>query len=75
YRIPWEYYVVEIDASGRRLSNPVRLNGAGWGEQDQLVPLGQGRVAWAYIGNPVLSSSGVYPSCNAASLQLSVYRR
>jgi hypothetical protein len=75
YRIPWEYYVVEIDASGNRLSNPVLLNGAGWGEQDQLVPLGQGRVAWAYIANPALSSSGAYPSCNAGGLQLSVYRR
>jgi hypothetical protein len=73
YRIPWEYYVMEIDSNGNRLSSPTLLQGTGWGELDEMVPLGQGRVAWAYIKNPALSSGGAYPSCNSSSLQLSVY--
>jgi len=73
YRIPWHYYVVEIDQEGNRLTEPLLLDGAGWGEQDQMIPLGDGRVAWAYIKNPALKADGTYPSCNSDSLQLSVY--
>ncbi len=73
YRIPWEYYVVEIDSTGRRLTEPTLVQGAGWGEQDQLVSLGNGRAAWAYIPDPTLKSGATHPSCNADSLQLSVY--
>jgi hypothetical protein len=73
FRIPWEHDVVEIDADGNRLSSPMLLQGTGWGEQDEMVPLGQGRAAWAYIKDPALSSGGAYPSCNSSSLQLSVY--
>jgi len=73
YRIPWDYYVMEIDEEGNRLTQPLLLEGAGWGEQDQMISLGNGRVAWTYIEQPALSSEGSYPACNADTLQLSVY--
>ena len=72
-RIPWDYYVMEIDAAGEQLTDPVRLDGAGWGELDEMVPLGPGRVGWAYIAEPALTANAEFPSCNQPSLQLSVY--
>ncbi|MCB1320562.1 MAG: hypothetical protein KDK34_09935 [Leptospiraceae bacterium] len=73
YRIPWNHYLLEIDANGNRLTDPIELEGAGWGEQDEMVSLGNGRVGWAYIPDPTLKSANEYASCNSKQLQLSVY--
>ncbi len=55
---PTAYYVMEIDSDGNRITDPVELTGAGWGGMDEMVNLGVGRAAWAYIPNPTLDSSG-----------------
>ncbi|MEM9691352.1 MAG: hypothetical protein AAGA56_02315 [Myxococcota bacterium] len=73
YRVPWEYWVVEIDEEGQQLTEPMMLEGAGWGEVDEMAPLGQGRAGWAYIHDPTLSAEGEAPSCTQDTLQLSVY--
>ncbi|MCB1176978.1 MAG: hypothetical protein KDK36_05305, partial [Leptospiraceae bacterium] len=75
YRTPWEYYVQEIDGNGKEITKPERLDKAGWGEQDEMVYLGKGKVGWAYIPNPTLIKGGEprIPDCNSSSLQLSVY--
>jgi hypothetical protein len=72
-RVPWEYWVVEIDEDGNQLTKPLLLDGAGWGELDEMAPLGQGRAAWSYIADPALNASGEAPACNQDGLQLSVY--
>jgi hypothetical protein len=73
YRVPWEYWVVEIDEFGNQLTDPLMLEGAGWGELDEMAPLGQGRAGWAYIDNPALDAEGQAPACGQDSLELSVY--
>ena len=72
-RVPWEYRVMEIDDQGTPLTEPLTVDGAGWGELDEMVPLGQGRAGWAYIADPALNESAEFPECNQPSLQLSVY--
>ena len=72
-RVPWEYWVMEIDSSGRSAVGSVQVDGAGWGELDEMVPLGQGRAGWAYIANPALADDATAPDCNQDALQLSVY--
>lgn len=72
-RVPWEYWAVEIDEDGNQLTKPLRVDGAGWGELDEMAPLGQGRAGWSYIANPALNADGEAPACNQDSLQLSVY--
>jgi hypothetical protein len=72
-RIPWEFWVMEIDGSGTSLTDPLQVEGAGWGELDEMVPLGQGRAGWAYIANPALTADAQYPECNQPGILLSVY--
>jgi hypothetical protein len=73
YRIPLAYTVLEIDEHGKALTEPKLLDGVGWGEQDQMVPLGPGRVGWAYIPNPALSNIKAPASCNSSELQINTY--
>ncbi len=73
YRVPWEYWLVEIDERGQPLTEAVRLDGAGWGELDEMTPLGRGRAGFAYIDNPALNAQGQAPACGQTSLELSVY--
>jgi hypothetical protein len=74
FRVPWEYWLMEIDGDGEALTEPLRVEGAGWGELDEMAPLGEGRAGWAYIDNPALDpSTGMFPHCNQPSLELSVY--
>lgn len=77
YRIPREFRMMEIDDDGNALSDVTVVDGAGWGELDEMVPLGQGRAGWAYIADPALVVGGderpQFPSCNQPGLQLSVY--
>ena len=57
---PKAYYLMEIDAEGNRLTEPVEMVESGWGSMDEMVYLGDGRAAWAYIPNPTLDASGNY---------------
>ena len=74
YRIPHAYYMMEIDINGKQLTEARQLQGAGWGEQDELVSLGRGRIGWAFIPNPTLTANYERPDCNASQLQLNVYQ-
>jgi hypothetical protein len=69
-KVPREYWIVEIDSQGNFLSDPQMLEGIGWGGQDQMISLGQGRVGWAYIPDPALPA----PSCNSDTLQFHAYQ-
>ena len=57
---PKEYYLMEIDADGNRLTDPVRIDGTGWGSMDEMVFLGDGKVGWAYIPNPEIGENGSF---------------
>jgi hypothetical protein len=72
-RIPLESRFVEIDLDGNFLTEPLVADDVGWGDYDEMVPLGQGRAGWAYIPDPLLGPDLQGPSCNAPQLQLSVY--
>jgi hypothetical protein len=72
-RIPTESRFVEIDLDGNLLTEPLVVEDAGWGDYDEMVPLGQGRAGWTYIPNSLLGPDLNGPSCNAPELQLSVY--
>lgn len=74
FRVPWEFWLMEINEEGQSLTEPLRVEGAGWGELDEMAPLGQGRAGWAYIDNPALNpETGIGPHCNQPSIELSVY--
>jgi hypothetical protein len=74
YRIPMEFYVMEIDSTGNPLTQPQALDSLGWGEQDQLVSLGDGYVGWAYIPDPRLRSKDTLPPCTSNTFTLAVYK-
>lgn len=46
-RMPFKYFVQEIDWNGTAKSQPVEIAN-GWGEQDRMVSLGNKRVGWVY---------------------------
>jgi hypothetical protein len=71
-RIPASYHLLEVDENGNRLTDTQTVSGAGWGEQDQMVPLGEGRVGWTYTPNPVRVGSNL-PACASNQLALNVY--
>jgi hypothetical protein len=76
FRVPSSYWVFEIDAKGNSLTQPKQIQN-GWGEQDQMVPLGNGRVGWAY--NPEFWRKGTaaagytYPNPRSNNIQINVY--
>jgi hypothetical protein len=72
FRIPTSYHVLEVDENGNALTQVQTLKGAGWGEQDQMVALGAGRVGWAYTPNAVMENDK-RPSCESNQLALHVY--
>lgn len=74
FRIPGAFHVRQVDQSGTPLGPDQTLTNAGWGEQDQLVPLGPGRVGWAYLPSPARANNKS-PACLSSSLQLSVYAK
>jgi len=59
------YYVMEIDAEGNRLTDPIHVEGAGWGDFDEWTVLGEGKVAWHYIADPELVGPEDAPACGA----------
>jgi len=76
FRVPSSYWVVEIDAKGNRLTKPKQIS-YGWGEQDQMVPLGTGRVGWAYTPQFWRTGSAAtgytFPNPRNNKLQMNVY--
>lgn len=73
-RVPGAYHVQEIDENGTPLTAVQTLDGVGWGEQDQMVPLGNGRVGWGYIAKPARVGTAL-PPWAAKQLSLTVYTR
>ena len=67
FQSAWAYYVMEIDAEGNRLTDPIHVEGAGWGDFDEWTTLGDGRVAWHYIADPELIDWKLAPECGAGS--------
>lgn len=61
------YYVMEIDEDGNRLTEPTRVEGAGWGDFDEWTTLGEGRVAWHYIADPEMTGPEEAPDCGGGS--------
>lgn len=74
FRIPSAFHVMQVDSSGAPLGPDQTLSNTGWGEQDQLVSLGAGRVGWAYLPSPTRLDNK-NPACLSPSLQLSVYQK
>ena len=71
---PKEYYLMEIDADGNRLTEPVRIDSTGWGSMDEMVSLGDGKVAWAYIPNPEISENGSFTDPFQSDWEFMVYQ-
>lgn len=55
---PKSYYLMEIDIEGNVLAGPVALPNQGWGGIDEPMYLGNGKVGWTYISNPLISNYG-----------------
>jgi len=73
-RIPWTYWLMEIDGQGNPLTEPSEMSDVGWGEVNEMVPLGTGRVAWSYAPDAVLApETAEVPDCNQDSLVHYVY--
>ena len=51
--LPHACYLMEVDADGNRLTNPVELPGHCWGALDEPKYLGNGQVGWVYKRNPL----------------------
>ena len=49
YKVPHEYHLYEIDDMGSALTDRLDLpSDVGWGEWDEMTPLGDGRTAWIH---------------------------
>lgn len=57
-QVPFEYVLFEMDADGNRTSEDLVTTELGWGGQDEMIPLGPGRVGWAYVPDPVRPLEG-----------------
>lgn len=73
HQVPWSYWIQRIEGNGDAVDAPVELEGVGWGEQDQWISLGGGRVAWAFRAEPELIDRRNASACSTDALQLSVY--
>jgi len=74
FRIPWSYHAMEISGDGEILTAVAELEDAGWGEMNEMVPLGEGRVAWSYVPEDRRDpTSDEAPPCNQDSLVHYVY--
>ncbi|MEM1147646.1 MAG: hypothetical protein AAGH49_07635, partial [Pseudomonadota bacterium] len=70
---PKAYYLMEIDAEGNALTEPFEMTATGWGGQDEMVYLGNGRVGWAYIPAPTLDATGDFSSPYQSDWEFMVY--
>ncbi|MEM6291005.1 MAG: hypothetical protein AAGA54_07050 [Myxococcota bacterium] len=63
--LPQTFWMMEIDGDGNALTAPAEVTEAGWGETNEMVSLGDGRVAWSFVPNDRRDpETGTYPSCN-----------
>lgn len=69
-RVASLYSVQEFDSSGNPKTES-RLVTHGWGEQDQMVSLGNGRAGWVYTPNPGYDTP--LPTPTSTSLQWTTY--
>jgi hypothetical protein len=75
-RIPWTYWAKEINSNGDELTGPIEITNAGWGEVNEMVSLGPGRVGWSYAPNDKLTGDPIgatVPDCAQDSLVHYVY--
>jgi hypothetical protein len=84
-RHPWAYFVMEISGDGDVLvpAQDVSAAGVGWGEVNEMVTIGPGRVGWSYVprslrrSDSASSSSSNFslaaPNCNQNQLVHYVY--
>lgn len=76
-RLPESFHVVEINKDGKKLNTGQTVK-YGWGEQDNMVSLGDGKVAWAYIPKAQYTPNSTdkdtnLPKCAVNELALNVY--
>ncbi len=71
--IPKEYYILEIDADGNKLTEPVPIPGTGWGGLDRIISIGEGKAAWAYIPDPEINDDGTYSDPRRTEWEIMVY--
>lgn len=75
-RIASNYYLMEVDKLGNPITQPQRVD-AYWGEQDQMIPIGYGKVAWSYVSEAIIkdddSWDGAYPDCAQNTVASHVY--
>jgi hypothetical protein len=70
-RLATKYFVQEIDASGNWKSAVLEVTN-GWGEQDQMVSLGNGRAGWVQRPDPRWKTT--LPSPNSTSVTFTTYK-
>ena len=71
---PWSYWMMEIDGNGAALTEAAEVSTAGWGEVNEMVPFGDGRVAWTYVPEARrLPDIDEAPDCNQTALVHYVY--
>ncbi len=74
--MPTKYFVQEIDANGNAKSQALEVAN-GWGEQDQMISLGNGRAGWVYRpgGQLVTDVNGtVVPQNNSLYVTYTTYK-
>lgn len=76
-RLPDSFHVMEIDASGKPLTK-VQTVKHGWGEQDNMVTLEKGKVAWSYIPKAQYTTEAAgkkakLPACRVNEVAINVY--
>ena len=67
FQSAWSWHLMEIDAEGTPLTQMRTLDNAGWGDLDEWVELGDGRVGWSYIEDPALTAWDSAPNCGDQS--------
>lgn len=73
-RVPSTYWMMEIDGDGNKLTSPQEVTNAGWGERNEMVSLGDGRVAWSFVPDDrLMPGATVGPDCNQDTLMHYVY--
>eukprot|EP00929_Paragymnodinium_shiwhaense_P111857 TRINITY_DN80148_c0_g1_i1.p1 TRINITY_DN80148_c0_g1~~TRINITY_DN80148_c0_g1_i1.p1 ORF type:complete len:802 (-),score=71.80 TRINITY_DN80148_c0_g1_i1:198-2603(-) len=53
-RVPQKFYITEINAAGEMQTEPEEITSIGWGEFNNMVPTGDGKVSWTYIEDPTV---------------------
>jgi len=70
---PWTYWMMEISGDGEQLSEAAEVTTAAWGEVNEMVAFGDGRVAWTFVPEARRLPDNEVPDCNQTSLAHYVY--